>query len=274
MTKIFYESFTPKHFNASRDDFKGNGAIGRYVFIPGSNQRAEFIAEKYFVNIVVRESPRGHNLYLGDMQYKGEIIQVAAISTGMGAPSVDLILSELIFLGARRFLRIGTAGGMQDCISVGDVVFATGAVRDESTSNNYIPRSFPAMADLDMTIEANSMSLDSLYKVHLGIVHSKDSLYARQFLCGPSEQESIDLNQKMNAYGILATEMECAHIYVLSRLYSQELGVTIKAACVLGVIAKASEPFAAEKSLSEMAVSNAIDFGVSLFSRLAYKEII
>lgn len=273
MANIGYDNFTPKHFNASRDDFKGNGEIGRYVFIPGSNQRAKFIAEKYFVNIVVRESPRGHNLYLGDVQYNGKVIQAAAIATGMGAPSVDLILSELIFLGAKRFLRIGTSGGMQDYINVGDVVFATAAVRDESTSDNYIPPSFPAVSDLDLLIEANKMALKSPYKIHLGIVHTKDSLYARQFLCGPSEQESISLNQKMNAYGILATEMECAHIYVLSKLYSHELGVDIKAGCVLGVIAKASKPFAAEKSLSDMAISNAIDFGVNLLWHLADKEI-
>ena len=56
----------------------------------------------------VRPSDRGHNVYLGKL---GEI-DVGVCSTGMGAPSTDIIITELIRLGARRFLRIGTAGSV------------------------------------------------------------------------------------------------------------------------------------------------------------------
>lgn len=273
MSKLDPENFKANHISANRQDFVGNGSIGRYVFIPGSNSRARYIAEKHFKNVEIKSNSRGHDLYLGDMEYQGKIIKVAAISTGMGTPSVDLILTELILLGAKRFLRVGTAGGVQDYTNIGDVVFATAAVRDESTSNNYIPPSFPAVADLNMTIEANLLAKESPYKVHLGIVHTKDSLYARQFLFGPSENESITLNRQMQAYGILATEMECAHIYVLAKLYSQELNIDIKAGCVLGIIAKAAVPFAGDKDLSNLAIENAIDYGTKLFCTLAVKEL-
>ncbi|MBX9866338.1 MAG: hypothetical protein K2Y14_05445 [Burkholderiales bacterium] len=271
MQKLDYSIFEPHHFNATREDFLGNGDIGRYVFIPGSNSRAREIADKYFKNVQVKVSSRGHDLYLGDIEREGKVIKVASISTGMGTPSVDLILSELIILGAKRFLRIGTAGGMQPNVRVGDVVYGTAAVRDEATSRNYVPLEFPAIANVDMTIHAAKLSASVDYNVHIGLIHSKDSLYAREFLCGPSSDESINFMNKMKAYGVLASEMECSHIYVLSQVYSSEFNYKIKSGCVLGIIGD-ERPFA-DKSLVAEAVNRAVDYGVNLICNLALDEL-
>ena len=271
MQKLDFVNFKPHHFSATREDFLGNGDIGRYVFIPGSNGRAREIAEKYFKNIEVKTSSRGHDLYLGDLEHKGHIIKVAAISTGMGTPSVDLILSELIILGAKRFLRIGTAGSMQDDIKVGSVVFGTAAVRDESTSTNYVPLSFPAISSLDLAVNAQNLGKTVTYPVYYGIIHSKDSLYAREFLCGPSSDESISFMNKMKAYGVVASEMECSHVYVLSQVYSQQFGYQIKSGCVLGIIGDSS-PFA-DPALAAETVIRAVDFGVNLIGELAVSEL-
>lgn len=271
MEKIDLANFKPHHINGERNDFIGNENIGRYVFIPGSSSRADHIAKNYLQNVKIKKSSRGHDLYLGDLIVNGSSIQVAAVSTGMGSPSVDLILSELIFLGAKRFLRIGTAGGMQPHVEVGDVVLATAAIRDESTSNNYVPESFPATSNVDMIVTANTLVSQLPYKLHLGVVHSKDSLYARECLCGPSARENLDFMEKVKSYGTLATEMECAHTYVLSRVYSQQLGDEIKAGCLLGIIG--NDNFVIDEEKSEQAIENSIDCGLKLISNLAIKEL-
>jgi len=270
MQKHDYSNFKPHHCNAERSDFLGNGETGRYVIIPGASDRAKQIAENYFTNLIVKENPRGHNLYLGDLEREGKIIKVAAIATGMGTPSVDLILSELIILGAKRFLRIGTAGGLQSNIQVGDVVFGTSAVRDECASDNYVPASFPAVANIDMIVCANALQNRFDYKVHLGMLHTKDSLYVREFSFGPSSAENKDFMEKIIAYGVLATEMEAAHIYVLSQIYAQEFGYAIKSGCVLGIIGS-EDPFL-DSALAQKAIDRAIDFGINLIVELAGKE--
>lgn len=268
---IDLDSFTPHHFDACREDFAGNGDVGRYVILPGSNGRASEICEKYFKNAIIKPSPRGHSLYLGDMFHEGRTIKVATIATGMGAPSVDLIVSELIFLGARRFLRIGTSGGMQPSVRVGDVIFAMAAVRDESTSANYVPACVPAVADLDMAVQARLLAAERDHAVKFGIVHSKDSLYGREFRCGPMADEHKIFMDKLRAYGVLASEMETSHIYVLSHVHATKLGQPIRSGCVLAVVGDDS-PFA-EPALVAKAVETAVDFGMALIVKMAVFEM-
>jgi len=271
MHKIDLNKFTANHINATRADFVGNGENGRYVFVPGSASRAKEIAEKYFSDIKIKQSSRGYDLYLGTITYNNKPISVASISTGMGAPSIDIILSELILLGAKRFLRIGTAGSLQPQVKIGDLVFATSAVRDESTSTRYVPSEFPAVCSTDFLLASNELKTNKLYTLHFGPVHSKDSLFAREFLCGPSFEENEKFIYKLHQYGVLATEMECSQLYVLSQLHSQTVKAPIKSGCVLAIIG-GTEPFVCDPELAKKTIANAVDFGVQLMGIIASAE--
>jgi uridine phosphorylase len=46
---------------------------------------------------------------------------------------------------------MGTSGGMDPSLEVGDLVLCTGAVRDEGTSHHYLPAGSPAMPDPALT---------------------------------------------------------------------------------------------------------------------------
>jgi uridine phosphorylase len=52
----------------------------------------------------------------------GELLTIQ--STGMGGPSAAIVVEELIALGARRLVRIGTCGALDGRLSAGDVVVA------------------------------------------------------------------------------------------------------------------------------------------------------
>ena len=54
--------------------------------------------------------------------------------TGIGAPNAVAILEELIALGGKEFLNIGTAGGLHH----EGVFLCEKALRDEGTSHHYI----------------------------------------------------------------------------------------------------------------------------------------
>lgn len=62
----------------------------------------------------------------------GELLTIQ--STGMGGPSCAIVVSELVALGARRLLRIGTCGGLTDSLALGQLVVATEVIADDGTS--------------------------------------------------------------------------------------------------------------------------------------------
>ena len=112
----------------------GNGPLGRIFLLPGSDGRARRIGER-FSDLVSVPSDRQHNAYLGLVEGPAGPVEVGTVATGMGCPSVDIIVTELISLGARLLLRVGTSGSLQPhAVRAGSLVVATAAVRDEGCS--------------------------------------------------------------------------------------------------------------------------------------------
>jgi hypothetical protein len=68
--------------------------------------------------------------------------KVGVCCMGIGAPAVAAQLEVLAALGIRRFLSVGTAGGLGPDQALGDVVVLTGAVRDEGNVDHRcaVPR--------------------------------------------------------------------------------------------------------------------------------------
>jgi uridine phosphorylase len=55
---------------------------------------------------------------------------------GIGAPAAATVLEELIALGVREFISIGTAGCLQPQRALGEAIVCTGAIRDEGVSHH------------------------------------------------------------------------------------------------------------------------------------------
>lgn len=220
------KSFEPKHINACFDDFEGNNGLGRYVFFPGSDGRAKEIAERCFTDIKVKKHSRQHNLYLGTL-IDGELkLDVASIASGMGTPSLDIILNELIKLGAKRFLRVGTCGLLQPkYMNAGDLVIATGAIRDEGASRCYAPLEYPAISSIEFVLAAQKAAenLGFASKTHTGIIHSKDSLYAREFGEGPLASENQKYVSMLRNAGAIASEMEASAMFIITEWFNHKL---------------------------------------------------
>ena len=133
------------------------GDIADFVIMPGDPGRVEFIADHFDKAELVAEN-REYKTMTGE--YKGR--PVAVTSTGIGCPSTAIAVEELTNVGARTFVRLGTSGAMQDYTRVGEKVIATGAVRYEGTSVQYMPIEFPAVASHDMTMALKDSALAML----------------------------------------------------------------------------------------------------------------
>jgi len=158
----------------------GKGDVGRYVILPGDPGRVPRIA-KHLDSAEKVAQNREYTTYTG----KVDGIKVSVTSTGIGCPSAAIAVEELIRVGADTFIRVGTAGSLQKEVGLGDLVIATGAIREEGTTRQYVPLSFPAVPDLDVTIALREAARKLGYNSHAGICHCKDSFYSEGDLVHP-----------------------------------------------------------------------------------------
>lgn len=282
--------FVPEHLAATHDDFEGNGGRGRVVLLPGSPGRAERVAERLEA-VEVRRHPRGHHVFLGkappppkrgaprasSAQTTVESafdtgVDIAVVPTGMGAPSTEIIVTELLRLGARELLRIGTAGSIQPWVKVGDFVIASAAVRDESTTRDLLPPEFPALASLAWvrSLEEAARATGYTERTHTGSVHTKASLYAREFEAGPLAAEHRRYKELLVRARVLASEMEAAALFVLAGLPldgSPPLAShPVNAGALLAVVGDVEQGFA-PKAVIEATESGLIELALAAAAR-------
>jgi len=126
-------------------------------------------------------------------------------------------MEELYQCGADTFIRMGTCGGIALPVMGGDVVIATGAIRNEGTSREYAPIEFPAVANFEIVNALASAASQLGKRHHIGVVQCKDSFYGQH---EPSTKPvSYELEQKWEAWkrlGTLASEMESAALFVVA----------------------------------------------------------
>lgn len=189
------------------------GDIGRYVILPGDPKRCKKIAE-YFDEPEFIADNREYVIYNGKLNGT----KVSVCSTGIGGPSAAIAIEELIKCGADTFIRVGTSGGMQLDVESGDVVIATGAIRQSGTADEYAPKEFPAVANYDV-VNALVKSAEKLnIKKHLGVVQCKDSFYGQND--PDSSPVNYELLNKWNAWLKLDTkcsEMESDTLFIISQ---------------------------------------------------------
>ena len=184
----------------------------KYAIIPGDPGRVEKIAA-YLDNAKQVGYNREYNSYLGYLD--GE--RVLVVSTGIGGPSCAICVEELAKIGVDTFIRVGTCGGMQPEIEPGDVIIATGAIRQDGTSREYLPIEFPAVADFKVTSALYNAAETLGLTNHIGVVQAKDSFYGQH--SPESMPISSELLAKWEAWkrgGCLASEMEGAALFIVS----------------------------------------------------------
>ena len=190
----------------------GEGDVGRYVILPGDPGRCEKIAAYFDVAVFVAQN-REYTTYTGTLL--GE--KVSVCSTGIGGPSSAIAIEELFALGADTFIRVGTCGGIDLKVRAGDLVIATGAVRQDGTSHEYAPPEYPAVADFSVTQALVWAAEEEGCRFHTGVVQSKDSFYGQHSPERmPIARQLLDRWEAYRRLGVLCSEMESATQFVVS----------------------------------------------------------
>ena len=187
------------------------------VLLPGDPARADTVAS-HLEDARLLASNREFRSWQGT--YKGKKMLVT--STGIGAASCAIAVEELIQCGVHNLIRIGSCGALQPECALGDLIFVTGAIRDDGTSAAYVEAQYPAIPDFDLLSACRESAVAENIPYHLGICRSHSCLYG-------------DRNPELYSYWAgkraIASDMETAALFVLGSLRG------VRTASILNVVA-------------------------------------
>ena len=178
------------------------GELTDVALLPGDPGRVDRIADHCEESEVVAQN---REYKLVNASYEGRELTIC--STGIGSPSAAIAVEELAAVGVETFIRVGTTGALQSGIEIGDMVVATGAAKDEGTTERYEDTAVPAVPEyhaLSALVDAAEANDED---VHVGPVATDDAFYA----------ETDEYVADWEAAGLLAVEMEAAAIFSLAR---------------------------------------------------------
>ena len=200
----------PIHLRAEPGDY------AEAVLLPGDPLRARHIAETFFDN------PRQVNGERGMLGFTGtfEGTPISVQSSGMGCPSAAIVVEELTQLGVKRIVRVGTCGGLQADMTLGDLVLAISAVPSDGTMLTYTGGEPHApTADFELVHAAVHQAKHDGTKLRVGPCVSSSTFY----------DPDTGRAQRWSDRGVLAVEMEAAILFTIAALRR------IQAACLLTV---------------------------------------
>jgi len=187
------------------------GQYGESCLLPGDPLRAKYIAETYFDDPVQRNGERGMLGYSGEWEGKPVSVQ----STGMGCPSAAIVMEELVQLGVKRFLRVGTCGGLQHDLELGDLVVAVSAVPADGTARHYVgDEPHVPTADWDLVHAAVHAAKEIDQPLRVGAIVSSDTFY----------DPDPERHKRWSDRGVLAVEMEAAVLFTIGALRGVQAG--------------------------------------------------
>src|SRR5215475_15785301 len=158
----------PIHIRAEPGDY------AEACLLPGDPLRAEYIAETYFEDVQQRNSERGLLGYTGTWEGKPVSVQ----GTGMGCPGATIVFEELVQLGVKKLLRVGTCGGLQPHHALGDLIVALSAVPADSTAMHLVANEpHCPTASWSLLHEAVHVAKHTDTKVRVGPIVSSDLFY-------------------------------------------------------------------------------------------------
>jgi uridine phosphorylase len=142
-------------------------------------------------------------------------VPITIASHGVGAAGANVCFAELLQGGVRTFIRAGTCGAICEGLRGGDLIVATGAVREDGVSDHWVPAGYPAIADRRLTGILMNLVESSGVAAREGLVVTEANFYP-----GPEPPRW----QRYRDLGPLAVEMEMSSLFVMCSLNGARSG--------------------------------------------------
>jgi purine-nucleoside phosphorylase len=221
---------TPLHIHAEQGD------VAPVVLLPGDPGRAERIAAR-LDSAVCYSRNRGLLGFTGNLPAPAfppshpsppsSPIRLSIQTTGMGAPSTAIISEELLELGARVLVRVGTSGGARQTVRPGDLIVATASVPLDGTTAAYVGGAPYAPAASFAVARALADAADrSGATCHAGLVATDDAFY---------HPDPVHFST-WAARGVLAFEMEASALFTVCAIKGAHAGCLLTVSNTVGAL--------------------------------------
>jgi len=207
--------------------------VAERVLAPGDPGRALRLAQ------LLLEKPKMLNHNRGLWGYSGvaeDGVPLTIQSTGMGGPSAAIVLEELIGLGARRIVRVGTCGALADGLDLGALLVAGGVLAEDGTS-----RALGADGTLRPDPELHAALRAAVPEATAGLVVSSDLFY------DPDPGRA----RAWAEAGALAVEMEAATLLAVAARHGVAAAVVLVVSDVVAAGTRI-DPDALERAEAEL----------------------
>ncbi len=249
----------PYHIGFRREDLGEKPPTT--ALLCGDPKRASLIAQSYLQSSRLLSDNRGLNSYIGTLNSGKTIIST---TSGMGASSLSIVVNELVQVGIRQIIRIGTCGSIQDNILPSSIVISSAALCKQGAANDIAPIEYPAAADPFLTVAMAKAAKKLEVEYHVGITASVDTFYEGQERTDSANPYLIrqlhGITQEYRYLNILNYEMECGTLFKMGNVYGFEAG------CVCAVIAQRTVGENVIIESKESAIHNAIKIAVTAVS--------
>jgi uridine phosphorylase len=243
------------HIGFGQDDLGQPGPT--VCFLSGDPNRASLIAKTYFSDLKMLSENRGLNSYVGTLP--GGVRAISATS-GMGAPSMSIVVNELVQVGVRTIIRIGTCGSIQEHVKPGDAVISKAALCRQGAAHDIAPADYPASADPFVTVALAAAAQQLGVVAHVGITASVDTFYEgqeRRESANPHLLRSLNgITEEYRNLNVLNYEMESGTLFKMANVYGFAAG------CICGVVAQRTASESVVMDAKGRAIENAIKIAV------------
>ena len=136
---------------------------------------------------------------------------------GIGAPLSAIIVEDLIALGSKKFIIVGTAGGISKKLKIGDIVVINKSIRDEGTSHHYLKNSkyvYPSKALTKKLVELLQARKEKFYVAPSWTI---DAFY----------RETVKEMEHYAKEGVLTVEMEASALFAVGQYRNVDVAAIV-----------------------------------------------
>jgi uridine phosphorylase len=243
------------HLGFGRADLDDGTTI---ALLSGDPARSELIATERLSGSRALSRHRGLDAFAARLPGGAPVV---CATSGMGAPSTSIVVNELVQVGIRTILRVGTSGSIQERVDIGSVVIGSGALTNQGASADIAPPGFPAVADPFLVVALARAAAELGVDHHVGVMASTDTFYEGQERTASSANPHLlrRLRGMIDEYrdlGVLNFEMEAGTLFTMGAVYGFSAGA------VVAIIAKRDEAEQPDVAAIDTAVGNAIAVAV------------
>jgi uridine phosphorylase len=229
------------------------------ALLSGDPARSARIATDHLGRMRVLSRHRGLDTFAATLPSGAPVV---CATSGMGAPSMSIVVNELVQVGIRTIIRIGTSGSIQERVRIGSVVIGSGALTNQGAALDIAPAEFPAVADpfLAVTLAgaAGRLGIDH----HVGVMASTDTFYEGQERTTSSANPNLlrRLRGMIDEYhdlGVINFEMEAGTLFKMGAVYGFAAGA------VVAIIAQRNDAEAPDVDAIDAAVGKAIAVAIA-----------